>query len=71
MSLRILALVGGKHQLGCFYLHTTDNLDVIRVLHGRRDLASLLRQEKTAPASLRALQEQARRSGTERSSDVA
>ena len=47
-----------------FYLHTADSLDVIRVLHGRRDLASLLRQEETAPASLRALQEQARRSGT-------
>ena len=29
-----------------FYRHTADSLDVIRVLHGRRDLASLLRQEE-------------------------
>ena len=29
-----------------FYRHTADSLDVIRVLHGRRDLASLLRQER-------------------------
>ena len=30
-----------------FYRHTADALDVVRVLHGRRDLASLLRQEET------------------------
>jgi toxin ParE1/3/4 len=46
-----------------FYRHTADTLDVIRVLHGRRDLATLLREEETTPASLRALQEQAKRSG--------
>lgn len=28
-----------------FYQHTADTLDVIRVLHGRRDLARLLREE--------------------------
>jgi toxin ParE1/3/4 len=28
-----------------FYRHTADTLDVIRVLHGRRDLARLLREE--------------------------
>ena len=28
-----------------FYRRTTDTLDVIRVLHGRRDLARLLREE--------------------------
>jgi plasmid stabilization system protein ParE len=28
-----------------FYRHTTDTLDVIRVLHGRRDLACLLWEE--------------------------
>jgi toxin ParE1/3/4 len=30
-----------------FYRHIEDTLDVIRVLHGRRDLASLLRREDT------------------------
>jgi toxin ParE1/3/4 len=29
-----------------FYRHTADALDVVRVLHGRRDLASLLRREE-------------------------
>jgi toxin ParE1/3/4 len=46
-----------------FYLHTAASLDVIRVLHGRRDLASLLQQEETTPASLRALQQEAKKSG--------
>jgi toxin ParE1/3/4 len=30
-----------------FYRRNADTLDVVRVLHGRRDLASLLRQEET------------------------
>lgn len=48
-----------------FYRHTIAELDVVRVLHGRRDLASLFQEEAVAenPASLAALQEQAKKSG--------